>query len=254
MSRGERGLATTGDDDSATSGPGFAGRLTGSLYGVLKRYRALDSMAVWISRRVRDAPPDSFLSSALGSLRARFRGEMTAEGLLAVVDALEGVGIRFWIAGGWGVDLLHGGQTRRHDDLDVLLADYELDEPRALDALAPLGYRRTEVLDGLWMNPRSLLDDGAGRQIEILGVDRERLDRALDWRGPAGCPPYVEDRTPELFSAGSVLGRRVPCLSVDLQLLFHSGFEARGVDGPDLVLLHELDSPGGQRQTGPVAG
>ena len=228
-------------DDGETRRPAdLLGRATGRLYGFLKSHRVLDAAAVWVSRRVREAPPNSVLNVALGPLRARFRGQMTGEDLLAVADALEARGVRFWIAGGWGIDLLRGHQTRRHDDLDVLLADYQADEPAALEALAPLGYRRAEVLDGLWMDPRSLVDDRGGHQIEILGLDRARLDAALEWVGRPGQPPLVEDRSPQLFTTGTVNGRRVPCLSVELQLLFHSGFEARGVDGPDVELLKAM--------------
>jgi lincosamide nucleotidyltransferase A/C/D/E len=219
---------------------------TGQLYGFLKSHRLLDSAAVWVSRRVREAPPSSLLNVVLGPLRARFRGEMTDRDVLDVVGALEGAGLHFWVAGGWGVDLLAGAQARRHDDLDIVLADYEADEPRALAALAPLGYRRVEVLDGLWMTPRSLVDDGAGHQIEVLGLDRARLDRALgpDDRSPA--PSRIEDRSPELFTTGSLGGRRVPCLSVALQLLFHSGFDLRGVDGPDIARLRAMATDGSE--------
>jgi lincosamide nucleotidyltransferase A/C/D/E len=200
-------------------------------------------LAVWVSRRVRESPPTSRLNVVLGPLRARFRGEMKAADVLKVVDALEAQHLRFWIAGGWGVDLLAGAPTRRHDDLDVLLSDYEADQARACDALAPLGYRQTKVLDGLWMTPRNLLDDGMGHQIEILGIDRLRLDAALGVAADAAENPPVEDRAPHLFTLGTLHGRRVPCLSVDLQLLFHSGFNARGVDGRDMEMLRSLGTP-----------
>ena len=223
-------------------GDGARPSATARLYGFLKSNRLLDTVAVWISRRVRESPPDSRLNAVLGPLRARFRGEMTGPDVLAVVDALEAAGVRFWIAGGWGIDLLAGEQARRHDDLDVLLADYAADEPRTRAALEPLGYQHVEVLDGLWMHPRSLLDDKAGHQIEVLGIDAARLAAALGWsdtdRAAAGTP--VHERAPHLFTTGTYAGRRVPCLSVELQLLFHTGFDLRGVDGPDIERLRSL--------------
>jgi len=230
-----------GEDARHGGGRGALEAATARLYTFLKGHRVLDAAAVWVSRRVREAPPSSRLNVLLGPLRSRFRGEMTADSMLAVVDALQAAGIRFWIAGGWGVDVLAGSQARRHDDLDVLLADYDNDEARARQALAPLGYRQVEVLDGLWMTPRSLLDDGAGHQIEVLGIDRERVDRALgaDTGSPGG-PPPVEERSPELFTVGEFGGRPVPCLSVQLQMLFHTGFDLRGVDGPDMERLRSM--------------
>ncbi|MGD0381749.1 MAG: hypothetical protein ABSC30_17405 [Acidimicrobiales bacterium] len=212
---------------------------TGRLYSFLKGHRSFDVVVVWISRRVRESPPSSRLNHVLGPLRARFRGEMKAEDVLRVVDALEAQGVPFWIAGGWGVDLLAGSPTRRHDDLDVVLSDFEGDRARACDALDRLGYRLVEVLEGLWMTPRNLLDDGVGHQIEVLGIDRARLDAALGLgltgAGPAPAP--LEERAPQLFTVGSLRGRPVPCLSAQLQLLFHSGFDPRGVDTGDMELL-----------------
>lgn len=237
--------------------------VTGGLYRFLKSHRLFDVVAVGISRRVRESSPSSPLNVVLGPLRSRFRGEMKAEDVIEVVDALEAEGVRFWIAGGWGVDLLVGAPTRRHDDLDVVLSDYDGDQARVCGALEPLGYRHVEVLDGLWMTPRNLLDDGAGRQIEVLGIDRPRLDTALG-SSQDGAPPRrieagsieagrieagrIEDRSPELFAVGTLLGRSVPCLSAQLQLLFHSGFDPRGVDEGDLQLLR---SRSGRADPGP---
>jgi lincosamide nucleotidyltransferase A/C/D/E len=211
---------------------------TSRLYNFLKGHRSLHNVVVWISRRVRESSPSSPLNVVLGPLRARFRGEMRPDDVVGVVKALDAEGVRYWIAGGWGVDLLAGSPTRRHDDLDVVLSDYEGDHPRVVRALAPLGYHHIEVLDGLWMTPRNLLDDHAGHQIEVLGIDRDRLDTALGYSANgAGPTELIEDRDPDLFTTGTLHGRRVPCLSAQLQLLFHSGFDPRGVDGPDMELL-----------------
>jgi len=208
------------------------------LYRFLKSHRVLDAMAVWVSRRVRESPPSSLLNAVLGPLRARFRGEMQVTDILGVVDALDAEGVRYWIAGGWGVDLLYGSPTRRHDDLDILLADYNVDESRARGALESMGYRQIEVLDGTWMTPRNLLDDGFGHQIELLGIDWDELNTALGYSGPSivSSSP-IKDRDSELLTTGTLLGRQVPCLSAQLQLFFHKGFPLRGVDGPDIELL-----------------
>jgi lincosamide nucleotidyltransferase A/C/D/E len=230
-------------DRPSDDAPSTAAAVTGHLYRFMKRHRLFDVVAVGISRRVRESSPTSPLNVVLGPLRARLRGEMKADDVIRVVDALETAGVRFWIAGGWGVDLLVGSPTRRHDDLDVVLSDYEGDQARACRALESLGYRLIEVLDGLWMTPRNLLDDGFGHQIEVLGIDRGRLDTALGSTGAAAESSRIEDRAPELFALGTLLGRRVPCLSAQLQLLFHSGFDARGVDEGDVALLRSW-SPG----------
>jgi len=241
-----------GEDHIGHDGhPGLLTSTTGRLYRFLKSNRLLDAAAVWVSRRVRESPPSSRLNAVLGPLRARFRGEMTGQDMLLVVEALEAQEVRFWIAGGWGVDLLEGSQARRHDDLDVVLSDYEADEPRVRLALEPLGYRHVEELEGLWMTPRSLLDDGAGHQIEVLGIDRARLDHALGSPVRSGPSSLIEDQDPTLFTTGTFEARRVPCLSARLQLLFHTGFELRGVDGPDIERLRALSTPEHQDHSRP---
>ena len=76
---------------------------TGRLYSFLKRHRSFDVVVVWISRRVRESPPSSRLNHVLGPLRARFRGEMKAEDVLRVVDALEAQACRSGsrVGGAW---------------------------------------------------------------------------------------------------------------------------------------------------------
>lgn len=64
---------------------------------------------------------------------------MTAEDMLAVLDALESVGVSVRLDGGWGVDALLARQTRPHDDLDAVIDRRDL--ARAQSALARLGFQ-----------------------------------------------------------------------------------------------------------------
>jgi lincosamide nucleotidyltransferase A/C/D/E len=50
------------------------------------------------------------------------------------------------------------------------------------------------------------------------------------------------DYPPEAFDQGALGGVRVPCLSRDQQLLFHTGYEPRPVDLLDLAPLEGLTS------------
>lgn len=43
----------------------------------------------------------------------------TKSDLLKVLDLVEAVGMRYWLDGGWGVDVLVGKQTREHRDVDI---------------------------------------------------------------------------------------------------------------------------------------
>ncbi|XBX07737.1 hypothetical protein QMP26_06230 [Enterocloster clostridioformis] len=44
---------------------------------------------------------------------------VTKADLLKVLDLMETSGIRYWLDGGWGVDVLLGKQTREHRDVDI---------------------------------------------------------------------------------------------------------------------------------------
>ena len=41
------------------------------------------------------------------------------EDLLEILNLLDGLHIRYWIEGGWGVDILLGKQNREHRDVDI---------------------------------------------------------------------------------------------------------------------------------------
>jgi len=52
------------------------------------------------------------------------------------------------------------------------------------------------------------------------------------------------DYPPEAFAQGALGGVRVPCLSREQQLLFHTGCEPRAIDLLDLTLLDRLTPRG----------
>jgi len=155
---------------------------------------------------------------------------MTLEQMLAVLDAVRSVGCRFWLEGGWGVDALAGRQTRPHRDVDV-----DIDaafEDAVLTALQELGYaietdwRPNRVELGApgrgWVDVHPLVidDEGNGRQAALDGGWHE-LPRSF-------------------FTVGRLGDITVPCVSVEAQRLFHSGYELREIDLYDLALLEQV--------------
>lgn len=158
------------------------------------------------------------------------RAPMDAQSLLQVVDVLERDGIDVWIDGGWGVDALLGEATREHDDLD-LVAELR-DSDRIVELLRAIGY---ELVAG--RPPKSfVLVDAAGRQVDVHPVtfDAEgggvyEMDGGREWVYPT-----------EGFSGrGSVAGRPVRCLSPQVQVLVHAGYELGEKDYRELYLLRE---------------
>lgn len=52
------------------------------------------------------------------------------EVLLPIREWAEGLGVRWWVAGGWATDLFLGRVTREHGDVDVLVLDRDQDRLR----------------------------------------------------------------------------------------------------------------------------
>jgi lincosamide nucleotidyltransferase A/C/D/E len=156
---------------------------------------------------------------------------MEAGEVVRLLDLLESAGIALWLDGGWGVDALLERQTREHDDLD-LVAELE-DAERLTETLERAGY---ELVAG--GPPKSFaLVDSDGRQVDVHPVvmDEARgggvylMDDGREWVYPA----------PGFGGRGKVAGRDVRCLSAEVQVLVHDGYELTEKDFRELYLLHE---------------
>ena len=156
---------------------------------------------------------------------------MEADELVRLIELLESGGVRVWLDGGWGVDALLGEQVREHDDLDLVceLADSE----RVTHVLHQAGY---ELVAG--GAPLSfVLVDSAGRQVDVHPVvfDESRgggvyqMSGGREWVYPAA----------GFAGRGRVAGRAVRCLTPEVQVLVHDGYELAEKDYRELRLLHE---------------
>ena len=155
---------------------------------------------------------------------------MLLDDVLEVLDALENAGVRYWAAGGWGVDVLVGAETRVHRDLDLAVdvGSYE----RSMATLDGLGYR----VETDWLPLRVEVAAIGKRWVDVHPV---RFD--INGVGIQGDPAGVHFvYPPTAFTAGRLAGRAVPCLSVEQQRLFHSGYDLRPQDEHDLRLLVTL--------------
>lgn len=188
-----------------------------------------------MSGAVRKAAPGSLLGR-LGPVRTALRPPTTGAQVLSVLEVLDELAIPHWVAGGWGVDALAGRQSRDHDDVDVVLADFEQTIGRAVAALVGRGFRVLEHdRHPAWMPDRWHLEDGANCHVELVSLDRDRVQRSavLAAADPAGAA---------LFATGVIEGRVVPCLSAATQRIVHGGYAPRPADRHDLVVLQDLPS------------
>ncbi len=155
---------------------------------------------------------------------------MAASDLVELLRKIEGVGIEVWLDGGWGVDALLGEQRREHDDVDLIAS--LADMPRLLECFEGRGY---ELVDGELPMSVVLLDS-LGRQVDIHSVvfnERGdgvyRMRNGEDWVYPSS----------SFAGKGRVLDLRVRCLSPEVQVLCHTGYELDEDDFRDMYALHE---------------
>jgi lincosamide nucleotidyltransferase A/C/D/E len=175
----------------------------------------------------------------------------TAEDVIELYSGLRAEGVRVWVDGGWGIDALLGRQTRLHKDFDALVAFEDL--PALTHFLGGRGF----ALKLIWENNRwapsseplaligrerpaveaataFVLEDGSGCELDFHVV-------RFDEHGH-GVPAWDNDNIfpPEAFAGvGTIGGRRVRCLSAEMQMRTHTGYELKESDIHDLRLLHD---------------
>lgn len=155
---------------------------------------------------------------------------VTKNDLFDVLDLIDSLGIRYWVDGGWGVDLLAGTQSREHRDIDIDFDGEYLD--LLLNTLQKSGYTietderpcRIELYHSRWgyldIHPLVIAANGNAKQSD----------------GKNGWYEFQASYfTTVLFET-----RQIACISLEGQLLFHTGYELREKDIADLQLLNTL--------------
>ena len=168
-------------------------------------------------------------SQDTGWLQNGTEPEMTSSALVELLRFLEDRGISVWLDGGWGVDALLEKQTRRHRDVDIILAVADVPVLREI-----LGGRVFAIKQG--SPPNSfVLADGSGLEVDVHAVVFDAdgngvylMENGEYWVYPA-----------EGFAGrGVVAGTRVRCLSPTTQVLCHAeGYEPTEKDRRDMEHL-----------------
>jgi CTP:molybdopterin cytidylyltransferase MocA len=191
--------------------------------------------------RGRGVPPDGAASP------------MTGRRVLEILAALRSHGVNASVDGGWGVDALVGRETRAHEDLDLVVALGDVDAIRS--ALRAFGYSIAE--DHLPV--RFVMRDATGSQLDLHTVSFDAQGGGVQPQPGGGSFRYP----PEGFVRGRIAGESVSCISAEVQLLCHLGYEPTAKDVHDVLLLcthldlavpsayRELPAPGrGVRRAG----
>jgi len=179
-----------------------------------------------------------------------------AEDVITIYQRLLDSGVQVWLSGGWGIDALLGEQTRPHKDLDVIMLLDDVVQMRELLSRDGFG------LKDLWTENRWVVDaqgvetatafvlqDSDGREFDVHAI-------RFDDRGN-GVPAWEGDelvfKKEDLAGAGLVAGVAVQCLSPEMQVLCHTGYELPDQQLHDLGLLYEkfgVEYPDEQSRSG----
>ncbi|HET7045873.1 MAG TPA: hypothetical protein VFI37_13575 [Gaiellaceae bacterium] len=155
---------------------------------------------------------------------------MRADEAVRLLDLLESAGIEAWVDGGWGVDALLGEQTREHDDLDLVVE--LVHAARLAGLLTAEGYE--PAAGGA---PRSFVHvDPSGRQVDVHPVTFDAGGGGVYVTDDGGTWTYPAEG---FAGRGAIAGRPVRCLTPEVQVLVHSGYELAEKDYLELRLLHE---------------
>lgn len=154
----------------------------------------------------------------------------TKEDLMTIINLLEDSNIKYWIDGGWGVDILAGKQTRNHRDIDVDFDAQHTEE--LLKILLKYGYEvdtdwkpvrielYSEKYGYLDIHPFILNEDGTSKQADLEG----------------GFYEFEKD----FFSNAIFEGKTIPSISLKGQKIFHSGYVLRDKDKQDISVLEGI--------------
>lgn len=163
--------------------------------------------------------------------------------VIRIYKRLSTNGIRLWLTGGWGIDDLIGEQTRDHKDLDVLI---RLDDVvRTRELLSRDGYGVKELWsENQWVKDADrvevatafVLQDPEGREIDAhaLRFD-DRGDGIPAWNDTEGFIFTEQD----LAGEGSIAGFAISCISFEMQLKCHTGYQLPKSQVRDLELLNK---------------
>jgi lincosamide nucleotidyltransferase A/C/D/E len=156
---------------------------------------------------------------------------MEAADVLDLYNALEELGVRIWIDGGWDVDALLERQTRLHQDLDIAIQEKDV---RILRQLLE-GRRYRDIKLEIAKPHNFVLGDDKGHEIDVHVIVLD--DQGNGIYGPA--------ENGEMYPAASLTGsgiinsQRVRCISPEWAVKFHSGYVLKEKDFQDVLTLCE---------------
>ena len=154
---------------------------------------------------------------------------MTASDVLDFYQAMEEIGVKIWIDGGWGVDALLETETRPHCDLDIAIQQKDVAKFRQF--LEARGYK--EIKLEIAKPHNFVMGNDKGHEIDAHMI-------VLDEKGNG---IYGPRENGEMYPADSLTGKGsihkypVMCISPEWMVKFHTGYKLRESDFKDVFAL-----------------
>jgi lincosamide nucleotidyltransferase A/C/D/E len=172
---------------------------------------------------------------------------VSAEEAVYIYRLLSADGIPVWLTGGWGIDALLGEQTRPHKDLDIILLLDDVQRMRIL--LSGEGFGLKELwsenrwdtdAQGVEIATAFVLQHADGREIDAHALRMDEQGNGI----PAWDSEGLTFKRQDLAGKGKITGFAVRCLSPEIQVVCHTGYQLPDVQRRDLELLHKKYSVG----------
>ena len=155
---------------------------------------------------------------------------VTEKYLFYILDLFEHMKVTYWWDGGWGVDVLTGKQQREHRDIDI---DFDAQHTqKVIQKLEDIGYK----IEVDWMPSHMELKHEEYGYLDIHPINLND-DGSITQANPEG-GNYVFQN--DWFSETNYKGRKIPCISKEAQLLFHSGYDLTEKDHFDIKNLKSI--------------
>ena len=159
------------------------------------------------------------------------KNDVTEENLFYILDLFENLEVTYWLDGGRGVDVLTGQQQRKHRDIDI---DFDSKHTeKVVQKLKEIGYE----IKVDWMPARMELKHEKYGYIDIHPLNLKQDGSATQADLEDGFYKFEKD----YFTISHYKGRKIPSISKDAQLLFHSGYDLTEKDHFDINNLKRLN-------------
>lgn len=149
---------------------------------------------------------------------------------MKVIGILETSSVKYWIDGGWGIDVLAGKQTRSHRDIDI---DFDA---RYTEKLLALLENNGYVVETDWAPVRIELYSQELGYLDIHPFILNKDGTSKQANSEGGYFAFEAD----YFGSGVFEGKVIPCISAKGQKVFHTGYELRDTDKQDLEIIEKL--------------